>query len=110
MLILLESRATDEQMKKAAEDIDEYIKFVVDIKREVATIGGLRHYEGEQVLLGEGSKQGDLWGGGFDLETKEVDYDSMINIRPHQDNPSRTVLSPDIRSKIDIIIMELLKK
>lgn len=109
MISLLTSPATQKQLEGAAGDLHGYIKFVVDIEREVATIGGARHYEGEELLLKNGSKQKDLWGGGYDLDTGELDYDSMINIRPHQDNPSRAVLSSDIRGKIDRIIKRLLK-
>lgn len=31
-----------------------------------------RHFEGEQLLLQQGSLQKNLWGGGLDLETKET--------------------------------------
>jgi len=109
MLILLRNKADAETLKKVAEDLDGYIKVVVDTELEILTAGGTRHFEGEQLLLQEGSKQSDLWGGGLDLETGEMDYDSMINIRPTQENPSRTVLAQDIRKKMDIIIGALLK-
>ena len=56
----------------------------------------------------EGSRQADLWGGGVDLETKEIDYNSIINLRPNQENPSRDILSKEIRSKIDKIVKGLL--
>lgn len=109
MLILIESRTDTETLKKAAEDLDGYIKFVVDIERGILTIGGVRHVEGEQLLLEKGSKQKDLWGGGFDQETDEVDFDSMINIRPNANNPSRTILSEEIRGKVLGIVNKLLK-
>lgn len=65
--------------------------------------------EGEELLLKEGSKQENLWGGGLDLETGEIDFDSMINLRPSQNNPSREVLSQDIRRIMENIIRKLLK-
>lgn len=108
MLFLVKSKADEKTTKKAAEDLDGYIKVVIDIEKKILTAGGLRHVEGEQLLLKEGSKQKNLWGGGFDLETGEIDYDSMINIRPNQDNPSRTVLSEEIREKMNKIITDLL--
>lgn len=107
--MLIESKANEEILKKAAEDLDGYIKVVIDLERGILTVGGLRHVEGEQLLLKEGSKQFDLWGGGFDLETGEIDYDSMINLKPSDNNPSRTVLSEEIRSRMDEIIKKLLK-
>lgn len=108
MLILVTTKADEESKKKAAEDLEGYIKVVVDLEKGILTAGGVRHVEGEQLLLKEGSRQSNLWGGGFDLETREIDYDSMINIRPNQDNPSRTVLSQEIRGKMDKIIKKLL--
>lgn len=109
MLFILKTKADNETLKKAAEDLEGYIKFVVDIEKGGMTIGGLRHVDGEQLLLKEGSRQENLWGGGFDLETGEIDFDSMINIRPNQGNTSREVLSERIRSKIKDIVNQLLK-
>lgn len=109
MLILIKLKADENTFKKAAEDLDGYIKFVVDIEKEILTLGGLRHVDGEQLLLKEGSKQENLWGGGLDLETGEIDFDSMINIRPNQGNLSREVLSQDLRAKITDIVNKLLK-
>ena len=50
----------------------------------------------------------DLWGGGFDLDTKEIDYNSVINLRPNQENPSRDILSKETREKFDNIVNKLL--
>ncbi len=108
MIILLDKKISPEQLKNAAEDLEGYIKFVVDIDREVMTAGGARHVEGEEILLKDGSKQADLWGGGYDLESGEMDFDSMINIRPGQGNTSREVLDPAIRKSVEKIVRELL--
>ncbi len=109
MLISVTSKITDTQLQEAAQDLQGYIKIVVDIEQNILTAGGLRHVEGEQLLLSHGSKQENLWGGGFDTETGEVDFDSMINIRPNQGNQSREVLSADIRKRIEKIIHQLLR-
>lgn len=101
MLLVLDKPATPAQIAQMAEVFDGYIKFVVDLGRKVLVGGSERHVEGEQKLLEMGSKQEDLWGGGIDWETKEIDYNSMINIRPAQGNPSRDVLSESIRKEID---------
>ena len=60
-----------------------------------------RHFEGEQILLKDGSKQSDLWGGGIDLETKVIDFNSFINIRPSDNNTSNEIQSPEIRGKYE---------
>lgn len=109
MLFLVEEPISEENLKKVAEDFDGYIKVVVDVEKEILTAGGKRHVDGEQLLLQKRSKQKSLWGGGLDLETGGVDYDSMINLRPNQANISREVLDTEIRSKITEIIRRLLK-
>lgn len=109
MLVLLTARATPDQIKNASDDLDGYIKFVVDLEKEVMTIGGLRHFEGEQLLLQNGSSQKNLWGGGVDLQSKEIDFESMINIRPPQ-NPSREVLDTKLRTSIKEIVDKLFVK
>lgn len=108
MLLLVTSKATEEDLKQAAEDLDGYIKVVIDIEKEILTAGGQRHVQGEELLLQNGSRQENLWGGGLDLETKGMDFDSMINIRPKQNNSSREVLAPEIRQKMESIIHKML--
>ena len=109
MLIIIRTKANDQTRQQTAEDFSGYIKVVVDCKRKILSAGGKRHADGEELLLKDGSKQEDLWGGGLDLETGEIDFDSMINIRPRQNNPSREVLSPEIREVMVKIILEFLK-
>ena len=108
MLLVISEKAAGDEIKKMADDFDGYIKVVVDIEKGILAGGGERHFDGEQKLIKEGSRQADLWGGGVDLETKEIDYNSIINLRPNQDNPSRDILSKKIRSKIDKIVKDLL--
>ena len=109
MTLLITSKPTGAELEKAAEDLEGYIKVVVDIEKKILTAGGVRHAEGEELLLKNGSRQENLWGGGFDQETGEVDFDSMINIRPAQNNRSREILSPEIRTKVEEIIRDLLQ-
>ena len=108
MLILITKKGTEEEIAQASKNLDSYIKFVVDIDNGNLTIGGDRHYEGEQLLLKNGSVQSNLWGGGYDLSSKLKDYDSIINIRPTDNNPSREVLNMDIRKDMDNILKEKL--
>lgn len=108
MIITKPEPFTKEEIEKVAQDLDGYIKVVIDIKQNILAAGGIRHAEAEQVLIRQGSNQGDLWGGGLDLETGEIDYDSMINIRPNDNNPSREVLSQEIRQRMTELIKMLL--
>jgi len=108
MLLLIGKRATKKELDSLGEHFKGYIKIVVDLEKEVLAGGADRHSDEEKALLEEGSKQKDLWGGGFDLETKEIDYNSVINLRPSQDNPSRDILSGELREKFEKIVKKLL--
>lgn len=108
MLHIVRSKTTLVQLQEMAKDLAGYIKVVVDVDRQILVGGGERHVDGEQKLLTDGSKQVSLWGGGFDVETKEIDYNSIINLRPQQGNPSRDILSETVRKQFDTIIRMLL--
>jgi len=108
MLLIIKKKATKDQIKNMAQDFDGYIKVVVDVDQEMLAGGWQRHFEGEQKLLQEGSRQENLWGGGIDLESREIDYNSIINLRPNRNNPGRDIMSADIRKKFDMIVKELL--
>jgi hypothetical protein len=109
MLLIIRLKADQETRNKVAEDLKGYIKVVVDICRKVLSAGGEKHVDGEQLLLKDGSKQEDLWGAGLDLETNEMDFDSMINLRPTQ-NRSREILDPNIRQQVEVITQSLLQE
>lgn len=108
-ILILTQKATPEEIKQIAEHFNGFIKIVVDIERGILCAGASRHVDEEQELLKSGSKQSNLWGGGLDLESSEIDYNSMINLKPNQDNPSRDVLSKEIREKFDQIVNKILK-
>jgi len=109
MLLIIRQKADEESRKKVAEDLDGYVKVVVDVKRRILAAGGKLHVDGEKLLLQEGSGQADLWGGGIDFETGEIDFDSMINLRPGQGNASREILDKNTRTQVEVIIRDLLR-
>jgi hypothetical protein len=57
------------------------------------------HYDGEKILIEEGSSQLNIWGGGIDLENKNIDFNSFINIRPNQNNDSNEIQDSKIREQ-----------
>jgi len=109
MLLIIRKKADEEALKQVAADLNGYVKVVIDVKRRVLAAGGTLHVDGEKLLLEDGSRQSDLWGGGIDFETGELDFDSLINLRPAQKNTSREVLDQNIRKKMETIIHGLLK-
>lgn len=97
MIITKTEPFTKEEIEDLREQFDVYIKTVIDINKKVCSAGMDRHFQGEEILLDTGSKQSDLWGGGIDLETKIIDFNSMINIRPNDNNMSNEIQDQDKR-------------
>ena len=91
---------------------DNAIKAVVDVKRELLAVDSPMHYDCEQLLLENGSSQEDLWGINLYLDSGSIDdlveFDSMINIRPAQNNRTRSVEDPATRAKIKEIVAKWL--
>lgn len=96
----------------AKERFGDMVKVVVDIEMGVMVVGGELHADEEAMLLERGSKQENLWGINIytDKSEKErIEFDSMINIRPRQNNRSRDVLDVAVREKITIIVNNLVE-
>ena len=89
-----------------------FVKAVVDVKEERVVIDAEMHVDEEAYLLENGSKQADLWG--INLypdrfgQDDFIEYDSMVNIRPSQNNNSRTVEDSTIRQNIKSIINNII--
>jgi len=97
-----------EELKELAQEIDGfYIKVVVDLEKEILSAGAKMHVDEEQMLIENGSDKNNLWGGGYDLETKHVAFDSIINIKPGV-NASSDILEPAIRKKFENILRKVL--
>ncbi len=101
MIITKAQPFTKAEIERLKEVFDVYIKTVIDVKKIACSAGMDRHFEGEKILLNQGSKQGDLWGGGIDLETKVIDFNSFINIRPNDNNTSNQIQNPEIRKEYE---------
>ena len=78
---------------------DPYVKTVIDINNKTCSAGCDRHFESEKILLDQGSRQSDLWGGGIDLATGIIDFNSFINIRPNDNNDSKEILDSEVKEK-----------
>lgn len=89
------------------------VKVVVDIEQAIMVAGMAMHSDGEEILLENGSKQGNLWGINLYLQQSDdewIEYDSVINLRPSQGNDSRGVDDPATRQKIREIVNHLVKQ
>ena len=92
---------TKDEIQKLSGEFKTYIKTVIDTEQKICSGGANRHFENEAILLEKGSNQSSLWGGGIDLKTLAVDNNSMINIRPNDDNLSNEIQDPEIRKKFE---------
>lgn len=113
MRILEKPISKTELISTSSNFIDENtIKAVVDVKREIIAVDSPMHYDCEQLLLTNGSKQEDLWGINLYLDEDNIDdlveFDSMINIRPAQGNRSRGVEDLEMQAKIKSIVSKWL--
>lgn len=88
---------TLDEIAQAKERFGIYVKTVIDVRKKICCAGMDRHFEGEKILLDSGSHQSDIWGGGIDLETKEIDFNSFINIRPQDNNLKNEIQSEQIK-------------
>ncbi|MHC5747066.1 MAG: DUF5674 family protein [Nostoc sp.] len=107
MILLLRERATPEQLELMLQEHKFYIKTAVDIERRVLVGGGDLHYDCEQALLGDGSRQETIWAASFMPVTQKMIFESIVNLRPPQ-NRSMEILDSNIRERVAQIIIEFL--
>src|ERR1700722_12275314 len=86
------------------------VKAVVDLTKGSLVVDAEMHADEEEYLLENGSKQADLWGinlypSQFGTD-KFIEFDSMINIRPRQQNMSRDVEDETIRQQIIALVSQ----
>ena len=108
MIKIIATRTTKEQIDEMLQTLGTYIKLAVDIKLGILAGGGVLHADCESVLLENGSQQEDVWGADWNPSSQQVTFESLINIRPRQNNPSLEVLDPEIRQSISEITYKLL--
>ena len=111
MIILERSISRAELKEYAANTFGDMIKCVADVDKGLLAIDADLHADLERMLLENGSEQTSLWG--INLYPDEVgddfiEYDSLINIRSWQGNPSRDVLDKDVREKIVSIVNQFI--
>ena len=109
---LLKSKISISELSKIAENtFYDMVKVVVDIKLGIMVIDAEMHSDQEAYLLEQGSLQEDIWGINLypaQRANEFIEFDSMINIRPHQNNRSRDVEDELIRKKIVEIVSKLI--
>ena len=99
---------TDKELKEmSAGMFGNLVKVVVDVDKEVLAVDSELHSDLESLLLENGSQQKNLWGINLYPEMQGddfIEFDSMINMRPSQNNRSRGVENQEMRKKIIEIV------
>ncbi|MCX5686452.1 MAG: DUF5674 family protein [Candidatus Omnitrophica bacterium] len=113
MKIITQTITISELKQMAASLFGNMVKAVVDVDRELVAVDAELHSDLEALLLENGSKQKNLWGINFYPEMSGdnfVEFDSMINMRPSQNNRSRGVENEAMRKKIIEIAVKRVKR
>ena len=110
-LRVVRDRITRAELAAAAELVfGDMVKAVVDIRRGIMAVGAELHSDEEAMLLDDGSDQRELWGVNlypFAAGMGFLEFDSMSNVRPAQNNPSHDVLDPTAREAIRQVVFRL---
>ena len=110
MILIIRQQATPEQIEQMSETyVGLMIKLAVDIEQEILAGGGELHADCEQTLLENGSQQENVWGADWYPGVKRVGFESLINIRPRQQNRSMEIKNPVLKEKIELIVRNLLE-
>ena len=86
-----------------------FIKGVADIERGVIALGGDWHMDANTVLFSDGSEQKNLWGFNIYLGKsgdEAIEYESIINIRPAQNNRGRVIEDERVRSQVRSLVAQ----
>ena len=109
--IVKDSISRQELITMASEEFGDMVKAVVDIEQEIMAVGGELHADEEVVLTEqENSKREHTWGINIypkKSEQERIEFDSMVNLKPHYGNRSRDVENPEIKEKIRAVVKKL---
>lgn len=114
MRILEQPISKDKLVEESTNFIDDkVIKGVVDVERGLLAVDSPMHYDCEQLLLENGSRQQALWGINLYLDSDSIDdlveFDSMINVRPSQNNRTRGIDDPKTQAKVKEVVAKWVK-
>ena len=113
MKIITEKISINKLNEMSVKMFGNLVKAVVDIEKKIMAVNSELHADEEALLLEKGSKQKNLWGINIYPELSGddfVEFDSMINLRPSQNNRTRGVENLDIQKKIIEIVNSLIEK
>jgi Protein of unknown function (DUF5674) len=111
-IVLVETPLDRGQLRRLVErHFEDMVKFVVDVARSVAAVGGELHADEEALLLEHGSRQDDLWGANYYPGRGEgdcIEYTALINIRPARGNRSMEIEDDALRGRVREVAFALI--
>ena len=111
-IVHVERRLDATELRRlVAAHFEDMVKYVVDVTRGVAAVGGELHADEEVLLLERGSRQEDLWGANYYPGKGSdgcIEYTSLINIRPAQGNRSMVIEDEAVRERVREITYALI--
>lgn len=112
---LVENSISIQQLGKIAKQkFGNLVKAVVDLDKKIMAIDAELHADQEAFLIKKGSKQKNLWGINLYPEkfgkSNFIEFFSMINLRPSQNNLGQNIKSKPTRQKIKKIVSQLITK
>ena len=113
MIIIKESIEVSEIKNMLGNFFTDMVKGVVKKKKNELALDAELHSDLESLLIENGSLQKNLWGINIypELDDEDfIEFDSLINIRPADNNRSRYVEDENIRNKIIEILNNLIIK
>ena len=112
VVIVRSGRIDPAELRRLVDEVfEDMVKYVVDVERGLAAVGGEMHADGEQVLLEDGSRQADLWGANYYPgrgPSECIEYTSLINIRPAFGNRSMEIQDPGVRERVRELTLALI--
>ncbi len=110
--IIKDSISKEELSRLAKEGFGDLVKAVVDVEQGIMAVGGEFHADEEVVLTEKcDSKRKNTWGINIYPEKsvdEQIEFNSMVNLKPSLGNRSRDVENPEIREKIRKIVRKLI--
>jgi hypothetical protein len=107
-IMIIRKKGQKEELIKLHPKNKYVIKVVADISRGILAAGGEMHVDEEKILLEDGSMQKYLWGANYYPKENNIEYISIINIRPEANNCSQEISDPLVKGSVRKIIIELL--
>ena len=107
---IIDKKITESELREIAKEFYiNMIKGVVDVEREIIAVGGEYHMDANMLLMENNSKQQNVWGFNWYFDKngdEQIEYISLINIRPAQGNRTMEIQDLDLRNKMKSIILK----